>query len=221
MPRVTANAVASSCNAFRRELDRAAELHDRIAGQAGTVDGNGVFHRLLQPDRRDVAQFVFFEAAASFEAFVQHMFSVEVRSRFGVTYEQSFYLMGTSDKGVENVMGWGAPGIVVERAANVMGARGGFHAHLKTALGSAKYDCLVHAHAVRNRIAHGQGAKSFKHYMTALTWGGVPTGSRNGCGPGRFLHDYPAPTAGAGKTILHEFLVAYGAYADGAQNTLP
>jgi len=167
-----------------------------------------------------VAQFVFFEVAAAFEDFVRRMFRVEVRSTFKVTEVRSEFLMGSPDKGLDGVMGWTAPSVLVSRAENVLGAHS-FHAGLLASLGQAEYDRLVHAHAVRNRIAHGKGAgKAFAAYLKALAWGGVKKKARQGCGPGRFLREYPS-TAAANDKVFHRFLGAYRTYADEAEKALP
>ena len=145
------------------------------------------------------------------------MYAVEVRSRFGVTVNQSEYLMGSPDRGLEGVMGWAAPAKLVERAENLF-AHEGFHAGLG-ALPS--YQTLLHAHSVRNRIAHGKGAGTgLKSYLKALTWAHVPARARSGCGPGRLLREYPA-AAPFNDKVLHRFLGAYRTYADAAEAALP
>ncbi len=219
MAKPTKAAVTATCTTFRSGLDRATDLYERLAlrgyTKAAAAEDPG---RINQPDRRDVTQFVYFEAAALFEELVREMFSVEVRARFGVSPARAEYVMGSADRGLQGVMGWAAPETLVSRASNLFGKQG-FHARLGAQVTQPTYDTLVHAHSVRNRIAHGRGVgKLAKKYAAALTWGHVPQAQRQGCGPGRFLHDYSNP---AGTKFFTAFLTAYRAYADAAENALP
>lgn len=218
MAKPTKAAVTTTCTAFRGALDRATTLYERLALRGYTKNpGAADPSRIIQPDRRDVTQFVFFEAAALFEGFVQEMFAFEVRSQFGVSPSRAEFIMGSADKGLQNAMGWGAPDVITTRAKNLFGNHG-FHAKLATDL-AAHYDSLVHAHSVRNRIAHGGGGGgAAKKYQAVLNWAGVPQAERSGCGPGRFLHDY---SNAAGHKFFVAFLAAYRGYANAAENALP
>jgi hypothetical protein len=188
-------------------------LYERLAVRGYTKDLTAQApSRILQPDRRDVTQFVYFEAAALFEALVCEIFLVEVRAFFTVSPSRAEYITGSSDKGLTGTMGWAAPETIVKRGKNLFGKKG-FHALLDRHLGKASYDGLVHAHSVRNRIAHGGGTK----YAAAVSWAGVPQAARQGCGPGRLLHDYSK----AGTKVFSVFLASYRAYADAAEKALP
>lgn len=186
---VTRNVVDRLVLGFRTDLTRAETLYDRIALAGGARNGNGVFSPLLQPDKRDVAQFIFFEVAAQFESFCNDAFMIEVRHEFDLQPKRAAYIMGSSDKGLSGVMGWGAPKMLQSRARNLFGKRG-FFARLESRLGNVTYQRLIHAHKIRNRIAHsgGNASKDFNAILGNL---GVPVGSRKGLSVGRLLMDYP------------------------------
>ncbi len=108
-PRVKSRLV----NGMRRDLERARSLHEILVLQGRTqYGGNQNPTPLRQPDKRDVTAFIFLEAAAKFEAFCGAAFMLEVRSRFDVTPKRAAFIMGSVDKGLTGVYGWGAPKIL-------------------------------------------------------------------------------------------------------------
>jgi hypothetical protein len=161
---------------------------------------------LRQIDKRDAAQFIFFEAAAQFEDFMFETFKVEARHRLGISAVRVPYVIGNSDRGLTGIMGWAAPTVVRERAENLYG-RVGFFARLDTVLPAATYQRLGYAHRVRNRIAH-QGGNTATEYRNILGNLSVPAGSRKGVGPGRLLLEYPDASA-ANDKWFYRFLMCY------------
>lgn len=160
----------------------------------------------MNPDRRDVAAFIFFEVSAQYETFCCEALKIEVRKKFSVGPKLAVNIMGSSDKGLSGVMGWAAPKIVQKRAQNLFGKLG-FFGRFEVILGKTTYDILAHAHKVRNRIAHG-GPKASSDYNKILAQLGVPERARNGLSVGRLLMDYPNGSA-VGDRWFNRFLAAY------------
>ena len=104
---VTRNVVDRLVLGFRTDLTRAETLYERIALAGGTRNDNGIFSPLRQLDKRDVAQFIFFEVAAQFESFCNGAFMIEVRHVFDLQPKRAAYIMGSSDKGLSGEMGFG------------------------------------------------------------------------------------------------------------------
>ncbi|HPU86388.1 MAG TPA: hypothetical protein PLE60_13755 [Candidatus Latescibacteria bacterium] len=160
----------------------------------------------MNPDRRDVAAFIFFEISAQYENFCCEALEIEVRKRFGVEPKHAVNIMGSSDKGLTGTMGWGAPDVVQSRAQNLLG-KSGFFGRFEDILGKPTYDTLAHAHKVRNRIAHG-GTKAITDYNRILAQLGVPVRSRRGLSAGRLLMEYPGNVA-QGDRWFSRFITAY------------
>ena len=156
-PRVTPDFVIGEVDAFLSDAQRAIELYERIALHGHTRITGGIATKLNVPDRRDAAQFIFFEVAAKFEDFAKTMFRVEVRSRLKVTNAQAEFVMGDLDTGLGTKQGWGSPTHLMSRGRNLFGATS-FFGSLESNIGSAIYTTLVDAHKVRNRIAHSRNA---------------------------------------------------------------
>ena len=134
------------------QLRRAETLYERIAHN-GTHMVAANPRAFRQTDKRNAAQFIFFEAAAQFEDFMFEAFKIEARHRLGISAVRVPYIIGSSDRGFAGIMGWAAPTVVRERAEKLYG-RVGFFARLNTVLPAATYQRLGYAHLVRNRIAH-------------------------------------------------------------------
>ena len=182
----------------------------RIALKGGFNDGSG-YSPLMNPDRRDAATFIFFEVAAQYENFWREAFKIEVRKAFSVEPKRAVNIMGSSDKGLSGMMGWGAPNIIQSRARNLFG-KSGFFGRFESILGKPTYDTLIHAHKVRNRIAHGSPT-AISDYNRILPQLHVPAGSRKGLSVGRLLMDYPASSA-VGSRWFNRFLSAYREVVD-------
>lgn len=176
-------------NKFQGDLERARTLHDRIAVSGATQVVNGTYSPLLNPDRRDAAQFIFFEAAAEFESFCTSAFRIEVRHMFNIQPRRADHVMGSIDRGLAGTMGWASPTRLKDRAQALFG-KSGFFGRLDVHLGVQTWDRLTYAHKVRNRIAHtgGNASKDFNQILGSLQ---VPVQSRKGLGVGRLLLDYP------------------------------
>ena len=191
-------------------IARAHDLHERICIKGATQNGDG-FSRLLNVDRRDAASFIFFEVAAQYEYFCCEAFKIEVRTKFDVGPAKAENIMGSSDNGLDRVMGWAAPDVVQNRARNLFGKQG-FFARFEILVTKRTYDTLSHAHKVRNRVAHS-GPKAASKYNTILAQLKVPTASRKGLSVGRLLLDYPEQSP-VDERWFSRFLLAYGRVVD-------
>src|SRR5690606_3356471 len=88
-PRITKAAVTTKVTAFLVNVNRARDLYRRIVLHGYTGHSAAEPAKLDNPDKRDAAQFIFFEVAAKFEDFSKQMFQFEVRSRLQVTMARS------------------------------------------------------------------------------------------------------------------------------------
>lgn len=217
-PRVTTAFVTSQVNRFKSNLDRARDLYKKVVLHGYTGASAAASVRLINPDQRDAAQFIFFEVAAKFEDFAKTMFQVEVRSRLKITVRQSPFVMGDPDQGLNNKLGWGSPQKLKERGVNILGPTS-FFATLHTTLGAATYNHLAAAHMVRNRIAHSGGQAQTK-FVKHLTAEGIPAAQRQGMSVGRYIRDYPAASTATNKYFF-VYLHAYEDFADQALAALP
>jgi len=153
--------------------------------------------------------FIFFEAAAAFEAFCYDVYILAIRKEFQVGPKVAKLLGGNIDGG--KVMGWAAPPILARRAQKVFGKQH-FLSKLQKDLPANTHDWLVAAHRMRNRIAHpasDSGGKEYRKIFTLLT---VPPAMR-GAGPARLLSDYPTANGATDKSF-HRFLTAYEEFAN-------
>lgn len=189
----------------KKSISRAVDLYARIALRGGSKNGEA-YSPLMNPDRRDVAAFIFFEAAAQYESFCCEALKIEVRKTFRVQPKRAVNIMGSSDKGLTGIMGWGAPNTLQARAQNLFG-KSGFFGRFQEIIGKSAYDMLAHAHRVRNRIAHNS-PKATSEYNKILGQLGVPAKSRKGLSVGRLLMDYP-DTSGIGDRWFDRFLSTY------------
>ena len=217
-PRVTKSVVQTEVASFLANVNRARDLYGKIVSHGYTGASPAASTRLTNPDRRDVAQFIFFEIAAKFEAHAKYMFQVEVRSRLQVTATRSTFVMGDLDSGLNNKLGWGSPLRLKERGHNLFGPNS-FFGDIVTRLGDQTYKMLVSAHTVRNRVAHDGGTAQAK-FVKLLEGDGIPIGERQGMSVGRYLIDYPAG-ATAGDRNIFRYLAAYEDFANKAGAALP
>jgi hypothetical protein len=202
------NAVkAALVDRFREQLEHARQLYDTIVRNGMRRNPGGATPtNLMNHDKRDAAQFIFFEVAAQFEDFVTEAFKMEVRLRLGVSPKRAEYIMGSTDRGLAGVMGWGAPKTVRERAEHLFGKQG-FFARVKNHVGDAHDDRLIHAHVTRNRVAHNgkQAREAFAKILGTLL---VPAPERQGLSVGRLLTEHP-PGSAADDRWFHRFLASY------------
>ena len=213
----TKQQVRARTRAFTAALDRAEYLLRALADSGYTTATDDASKPKATPaklsvtEQRDVAQFVFFEAAALFEELARDLFEVEVRGCYGIAPRHAKHVMGSSDRGTEHVFGWGDPATIQKRAKNLGLSK--MHDKLRARVGGPTYDALIAAHRLRNRIAHGPGVK---RYDDVMGWAYVPKKERKGCGPGRLLLDY-----GKGNRAFAVLLAAYRRYASVADSLLP
>jgi hypothetical protein len=211
------NAVPNRCKQFEADLKRALHLFEVLVHQGQTMPSGKAARALRQPDKRDAAQFIFFEIAAKFEALIQDLFLIEVRKKLSVSPSRAVFIMGHVDRGLTGVMGWGSVNQVRDRARNLFG-KVGFFAHIDTWPGSTAYQRLQLAHTLRNRVAHDTPDARAK-YRKALGSLNVPKKSRQGAGVGRVLLEYPL-TATSTDRWFHRFLEAYRLVATRARKRL-
>lgn len=203
---LTQNQIAKTIVVFRKDVERAESLYRVLVEQGFTFNMETLQPQSLrQPDRRDTAQFIFFELAAKFEAFAQDMFRYEVRIRYDVAPSRANHIMGSSERGLQGVMGWASPKQLAGRGQNLFG-KVGFFWRLYSVLGGTTYQYLALAHIVRNHIAHS-GTKAYRKSLDALA---VPEVSRQGCSPGRLLIEYP--NQGRRDNWFYRFTKAYRAF---------
>lgn len=199
-------AAADRIKVFEKDLDRARTLYDRLVENGYSGAGLNKLARLRQPDRRDIAQFIFFEVAARFEDLIRDLFLIEVRKRLCDSPKRAAYIMGHSDYGLGSVHGWGDIRRVQKRAENLFG-KAGFFARIEEHVGDQSYRYLPLAHILRNRIAH-PGRTTAGKFRGALGSLRIPRESRRGASVGRVLVDYPM-SAGRNDRWFHRFLDAY------------
>ena len=129
------DAIEKRIDAFAVDLNRATSLYTTVVRNGYTATDDAEYATALrQPDRRDVAQFTFFEVAAKYEALARDLFQIEVRIRLVDSSQRAEFIMGNNDRGLQGVMGWGSPKQVSERAENLFG-KNGFFAKLKDQMG--------------------------------------------------------------------------------------
>lgn len=163
--------------------------------------------QLRHVDRRDLAAFFFLEAAAKFEGFCFEAFTSEVRRWYEVTGTRADFIMGSSDRGTKNTMGWADAERLKERGKNLFPAYrffGDFPTHVTLPV----YNRLLQAKKIRNRVAHDP-AMAHESIAQLAQQLGVPS---NGMTVGRLLLDYPDHAPAAGRYFFI-FLEAYEACA--------
>jgi len=202
---------------FDNTRQRAVSLYTTIVVNGYSRNGAQTT-RLNNPDRRDSAQFIFFELAAAFEDFALNAFQIEVRRQLSVNPQRAIYVMGSVDNGLRGVMGWASPTMLQARARNLFG-KIDFFGRLQENITPATFDILTRAHKVRNRIAHN-GGKAVEEYTKILGTLGVPQASRQGLSVGRLLVDYPTGSAVTDRWF-HRFAGAYDAFKIAFQNSAP
>lgn len=210
-------AVRQAVDRFEADLDRALALYDTLVKNGLTNSAPDTPKPLRQPDRRDAAQFIFFEIAAKYEAFMQDLFVIAIRKKYAVSPSRAEFIMGHPDRGLGGVLGWGSAETLQKRARNLFG-KAGFLGQLKSTIGEPGFSRLGLAHTLRNRVAHDTGDARQK-YRKALAQLGVPAKSRQGAGVGRVLTDYPVG-APAGDRWFHRFLKAYRRVATKARKKM-
>lgn len=200
-----------SLKLIRQSIQRASDLRAAIVTRGSYQKASGHHRPLPNPDKRDFTVYVFFEVAAAFEDFSQEAFILATRKRYGVNPKLAERMAGNIDRGLQGVMGWGAPTMVVSRARYLFG-KVHFLSKLEETLPPDCYQILNNAHRVRNRVAH-PGRQARAELNKLLGQMGVPQVSRKGLSVGRLLSDYPQGSAQDDRWF-NRFIVAYGQYVD-------
>jgi len=158
---------------------------------------------LRNVDKRDLASFLFLEAAAKFEGFCAQAFADEVTSWYGITLPRADFVMGSSDNGTERTFGWSSPYQLEKRGSNIFPAYRFFGA-FKNKITPAVFVRLEQAKKIRNRIAHDptMAREPINNLATELS---VPTA---GMSIGRLLLEYPTGT-GLADRYFFVFIKAF------------
>jgi hypothetical protein len=203
---ISPNVKATMMHDIRRDLNRARDLQDMLVVHGRYQNPGADPTPFMNVDKRDITAFIFLEAAAKFESFCYQAFLLEVRYNLDVSPQHAEFIMGNVDNGTTNLLGWGSPKKLRDRAKHLFGING-FFARLDRILGQQVYDRLCNAHVVRNRIAHsgGRASDEFRGILQPLN---VPTQARQGMSVGRLLLEYPASSS-RNDRWFHRFLQSY------------
>jgi hypothetical protein len=173
---------------FLKDIERAEQLFSILVEKGGYLDTSGKWRKLRQPERRDLAEGIFFEIAAKFEAFSRFCFQYCATRRFKVDGPRAFHIIGTLDGGIKRTYGWADPNMLATRGINLFGVDG-FFGRFNVRVGSAIRKKLKWAHLLRNRIAHDLAAS--EEYIRLAVQLGVPANAHGFMSVGRLLMDYP------------------------------
>ena len=194
---------------FKTDAERASQLYEILVRHGYTANDESEFaNPLMAPDKRDAAQFIFFELAAKFESLMRDLFQFEARIKIVDSPNRVTYMMGTVDNGVDGVHGWASPKRLKTRAQNLFG-KVGFFARLPEHIPETTLQRVTLAHKIRNHIAHS-GTTAYRDALSSLA---VPARERKGCGPGRLLTDYPKTASNTDRWFFR-FVNAYSEFAE-------
>lgn len=192
---------------------RAKDLFDRVVknGYAVKELSKGVPKPLSNPDRRDLAEFIFFEVAAKFEQFAKRTLVLEVQKRMRVNRTRAEHMVGSSESGIgPNMGGWAHMSKMKERASGLLGRRSTY-ARIDTLLANPDAQHLGMAVIIRNRIGHGIGSDAFTK-MLGRAPVSLSKARSQGLSPGKFLAEHPS-TAAPDKKWFFLILDAYEKWA--------
>ncbi|MFQ5745046.1 MAG: hypothetical protein ACE5HV_15890, partial [Acidobacteriota bacterium] len=152
---------------FLAASNRAKKLYERIVENGYALKKAGANPRpLSNPDRWDVAEYLFFEVAAKFEQFAKRTLVLEVQKSLSVNRTRAEHMVGSSESGILAGMGgWAHVSKMKKRATGLLG-RNSVYAKIENHLGNPKLKYLQMAVTIRNRIAHAKGNKGF----TEMLW---------------------------------------------------
>jgi len=210
--KVSGSAVAE----FLVAVERAKELYERVVKNGYAVKAPGPASAkatpLSNPDRRDLAEYIFFEVAAKFEQFAKRTLVLEVQKTMGVNRTRAEHMVGSSEDGLTQHMGgWAHVSKMKSRAEGLLG-KNSTYAKVETLLKNPAAQHLQMAVTIRNRIGHGKGNDAFTK-MLGKAPVSLTAAQRKGLSPGRFLVEYPKAAAANDKW----FYVLLGAYEKWAQ----
>jgi hypothetical protein len=194
---------------FQYQISRARTLFDCVVVN-GASTKTGSARALRQPDRRDLAQFLFFEVAASWEHFARECFLLAVRNHYNASAQKIEFIVGHPDSGLKRVFGWAIPKQLMDRATNLIGINSEIARLNRVPMGQRICERLNWAHAIRNNIAHDGTSSAYRDILRQMN---VPAAERKGVGSGRLLLEYPAPVT-IGDRWFDRLLWAYEAVAN-------
>jgi len=171
---------------FTSAVLRARQLYGRISN--GWLLVGTKFRALRNPDKRDIAQFLFFDVASQWEAFSTSIFELELKRRYGVRPDVALRVMSDVD-GRGFISGYARPDTIRERA-EVLLSKNSPWVNLRNALGEQVYKYLFYSYRIRNFIAHagvGKGKNDFHKLLDELA---IPKSERQGLSAGRLLLEY-------------------------------
>jgi hypothetical protein len=192
---------------FRSAVKRGFYLYEKLS-KAKIEEQPGKHRGLRAPDQRDLAQFIFLDVAAQWEAFCVSVFALELKKLYRVGDSVAERMMSNVDGG--RIQGYADPDRLVDRAEALFAASSPW-VSLKNDLGAPVINYLTYAQTVRNFIAHagiGKGRERFHDLLAALN---IPKGVRKGLSAGRLLLDYKDST---GKPWFRALLDNYVVVAD-------
>lgn len=200
------NILRAQTRELERSIDRALDLYSRLI-ELGFTQSDNKHRKLTTPDQRDIAQFLFFEVASTWEQYCQECFVLAARDHFQCGRERAEKISGNIDRGLDRIGGWSNPKILANRAKALFGGN-----HCMARLDSATFKThskrLTWAIAVRDKIAHSKGQKSKQAFRDLLTPMRVPKLGRQGISPGRLLLDYPIGVKPTNRWF-HRFMRSY------------
>lgn len=181
----------SQADEFLQATERARELFRRLVNNGYSLKSAGKKPtRLSEPDRRDIAAYLFFEVAAKFEQFVKRTLVLEVQKTLRVNRTRAEHMIGSSADGISDSMGgWAHLSKMQERSAGILG-KGAVYARAGALLKNPKAQYLSIAVTTRNRIAHGKGNDDFTT-MLGKQPVNLSAKQRKGVSPGVFLIAHP------------------------------
>ena len=186
-------------------VDRAFDLFEKLS--KAKVGHPGKEGHLRAPDQRDLAEYIFFEVAARWEAFCINTFALELRKLYRVRDSDVVERMMTRVDGGVPVSGFSDPRRLIERAEVFLGKTSPW-VRLPTIAGHQTIDYLDYARIIRNFIAHAGTSKSRNEFHRLLDRINMPREHRRGLSAGRLLLDYKATE---GVTWFEALLGNYGA----------
>lgn len=195
---------------------RAKDLYERIVKNGYALKDPGgataAPKPLSNPDRRDLAEYIFFEVAAKFEQFAKRTLVLEVQKTVGVNRTRAEHMVGSSEDGLGNHMGgWAHVSKMKSRATGLLG-KNSTYAKVETLLKNPAAQHLQMAVVIRNRIGHGKGNDAFTK-MLGKAPVSLTAAQRKGLSPGRFLVEYPKAAA-ANDKWFPVLLRTYEAWAE-------
>ena len=132
---------------FGKAIKRVFDLYKKLS-KAKIEEKPGRLRGLRAPDQRDLAQFLFLDVAAQWEAFCVSVFALELKKLYHVRDEVAERMMGSVD-GVR-IQGYADPDKIIERAKVMLGTTSPW-VSLERELGLHVVNYLTHGQTIRAR----------------------------------------------------------------------